>query len=632
MRRAIALLLLGIARPAFAAPVTFTVDVPYCTPKSDTVLLRSNRLDPAEFLHDALTKTGTTTWSGTFEVTTDRSQFVYKYAHTQCDASACPGIEKALTFDGSGGEIPDRTLASGVAQAEDLVYIWRDALVDFDGGGQPTGTRLDSEKVAFCAPYLSVTGPGEVTVGYDAFSADTITLEWGPDTGYGDSRTGTGTHRNHFALTGLEPGRVYHYRIVAGGVPGPDRTFRAPVSPGTPFKFAMLGDTQFYGEQQRLDHQRFAELTSDFDPDLLLSVGDMVASEQGPGGPGGWMFPEMGRWNVFFGVNAPLMGHVPFMAAMGNHEEDAPYFWDAFAFPEPDAPAIDHYDFTYGSVHFTVLYTGSTDGYDREGILDSQAEWLAATLAAADGDPDIRWKVVFMHRGPYSQGANHPTDGQSFYESEGMTRPSWKSLFMQHGVDLVLAGHNHNFTLAQADGMRFVTACSGAPVHDLRTDVIPTTIHAERTCTANLFSVGQKTLSFEAVRPDGTTIDEGGFSLCRQSSDCEELASACPMATRWSCNAGACEATCVEAPDAGFADAATVEDAGFAMDAAVEPDAATPADAGRPRDASVSEHDAGFFGTEKKGGCGCNSAGGDPAGLVGLWLLAALLRLGRVRR
>lgn len=630
VRRAIALLLPCIASTAYAEPVTFTVDVPYCTPKSDVVLLRSNRIDPAEFLHDPLTKTGPSTWSGTLEVTTDRAQLVYKYTHTQCDATACPGIEKAITFDGSGAEIADRTLAAGVTEVRDLVYVWRDALTDFDAAGQPIGTRLDPERVAFCAPYLSVSGPGEVTIGYDAFFADPVVLEWGIDAAYGNTVDGGGTHRNHFALSGLEPGREYHYRIIEGGVAGPDQTFRAPVSPGTPFKFALFGDTQFYGEQQRVDHQRFAELTRTFDPDLILSVGDMVASEPGPGGPGGWMFPEIGRWNVFFGVSAPLMAEAPFMAAMGNHEEDAPYFWDVFAFPEPDAPAIDHYDFTYGNVHFTVLYTGSTGGYDREGILESQAGWLESTLTAADANPDIKWKVAFMHRGPYSQGANHPTDGQGFYESGTATRPSWKSLFMQHGVDLVLAGHNHNFTVAHADGMRFVTACSGAPIHDLRTDAIPTTVHAERTCTANFFSVGQNTLSFEAMRPDGTVIEEGRFSLCHDATDCEELPSACSMTTRWSCSAGACEAECVETSDAGIEDAGVPEeDAGAEMDAAVEPDAATPPDAGSPRDANVPRKDAGFFGTKDDEGCGCTAAEGSTVGLFGLVLIGLLLLVRR---
>lgn len=624
--RAAALILFSAA-DALAVPVTFTVDVPYCTP--DVVLLRSNRTTAAEYLHDPLAQIGPTTWSGTFDVATDLGQFNYKYSHTLCDATSCAGIEKALMFTGSGGEIPDRTLAPGTTSVADRVFIWRDALAELDAMGTEIGVRLDSEKVAFCGPYLSATAPGEITIGYDAFRGGTVLLEWGTDATYGSSATSTG-HRNHFRLSGLDPGREHHYRITEDGRAGPDRTFFAPPPAGQPFRFAMLGDTQYYEERQRLDHSAITGIVDAFDPHLMLSVGDMVASEPGAGGPGGWMYPEMGRWNVFFGVSADLMARAPFMAAMGNHEEDAPYFWDVFAFPEPDAPAIDHYDFTYGNVHFTALYTGSTDGYDREGILDSQTPWLDATLARAAADPAVRWKIVFLHRGPYSQGANHPTDGQSFYESSSPSRASWRSILMQHGVDLVLAGHNHNFTYAQADGIRFLTACSGAPVHNLRTEVIPTTIHAEALCTANLFRAREKTLSFEAWRSNGTVIEEARFTLCRAAADCEELPSSCASATRWACTSGACEVECFDLPDAGEPDAMITADA-EADAGEIAPDAAGP---GPDATADAGRKDAGFFGMDD-GDCGCRSTGG---GRIAWGVLLPILgsvvrrrRMGRLR-
>ncbi len=613
---------------AIAAPVSFHVQVPRCTPKGDVVMLRSNRIDAAVYQHDPLVQVGPDTWSGTFDVATDPSAFNYKYTHTICDEESCVGVEKSLMFVGDDfGEVADRTLAPGTTSADDYVYIWRDALTDFDPAGQPIGVRPDDERVAFCGPYLSITGPTAVTVGYDAFGGGDVALEWGPTTAYGDMLTHTAQHRNFFELGGLTPGATYHYRVIEDGTPGPDQTFRAPVAPGTPFRFAMFGDTQFYDTPQRLDHMRFAERVRAFAPDLVLSVGDMVASEPGANGPNGWMYPEMARWSLFYGVMADLLARAPFMVAMGNHEEDAPYFWDVFQFPEPDAPAIDHYDFRYGSVHFTVLYTGTTDGYDRDAILDSQTPWLERTLTAADADPDIRWKVVFLHRGPYHQGANHPTDGLDFYDAATPTRPSWQALMMQHHVDVVLAGHNHNFTYAQVDGIRFLTACSGAPLHDLRTPTESYTLHAERACTANLFTAGARTLSFEAHRLDDTIIDEARFSLCKAAPDCEELSSGCPLGARWSCILGACTAECLGSPDAGQldalpSDAGEPEDAGELEDAPATLDAAGPDATARP-DGAVGK-DAGFFGLERKKGCGCTASEAPPRG-GGVLVLALLL-------
>lgn len=576
MKRAIvSMLVLAVASPAYAVPVTFTVDVPACTPRASTVMLRSNRLDAATYVHDALTRIGPTRWEGTFEVAVDASAFRYKYTHAICDATVCPGIEKALTYAGSGADVADRTLVAGATHATDLVYIWRSALVRLDAAGNVVGARPPSDQVAFCAPYLSVsTADGAVTVSYDAYDAGDVALELGETTAYGTRIAHTGAYRNRFALADLVPGTEYHYRIVDNGVATPDQTFRAPPAPGQPMRFAFIGDTQYYGEAQRNDFARVAEQVLAFRPDLVLSPGDMVASEPGPGGPGGWTEPEMGRWNVFFGGAAALMGSAPWMAAMGNHEEDGFFFWDAFSFPEPDAPRVDHYFFRVGNVHFTVLYTGSTSGYDFEGILGSQTAWMEGVLAAADADAGVRFKVVLLHRGPLSEGDSHPTDGMAFWETGTALRPSWRELWERYGVDLVLAGHNHNFTLAEVGGVRYVTSCGGAPLHDQRSPWAPTTIYAERVCTADLFSVSERTISFSAQRVDGSVIDDAAFTLCHDASDCEGTASGCAAVSHWSCVRRACEPTCAMPG----LDAAVDVDGG-AVDASATPDATVPRDA-----------------------------------------------------
>jgi len=616
---------------AVAAPVEFTVDVPVCTPRGRRVNLRSNRLDAGTFRHDPLTRVSATRWRGTLDVAVPFADLRYKYSVGVCDDAGCPGIEKAITFTGSGAEVQDRTLSVTATAAHDLVFIWRDALTVFDAMGAATGARPPEEHVSQCAPYLSVGDTGGIVVGYDHYDGGDVAIEWGETTAYGRRLDGAGAHRNFFELDGLRPGAVHHYRMIEDGVPGVDRTFTAPPSPSAGFRFAMFGDTQYYVEDQRQSHLQITRMVERFAPHLVVAVGDLVASERGPGGPGGWMFPEMGRFNIFFGVMHRLMASAPFMTAMGNHEEDAPYFWDAFAYPEPDAPAMDHFDFTYGHVHFTVLYTGSTDGYDVDAILGSTTPWMMRALAAAAADPNIRYKVAVLHRGPMSQGANHPTDGRTFFERTPNGLPAWKDLWRQHGVDLVLAGHNHNFTYARFEDTRYITACSGAPEHNLREPWEATTIHAETGCTANLFDVGEKTIAFTAKRADGTEIEPAKFILCQEANDCEERNSGCAEATRWSCDEGVCEHECVMGTpdagvdagliaDAGAADAATMMDAG-AVDARAAPDAATaPADAGA-HDAAIT--DSGTDTSRER--CDCAAAhGGGRGAWWGIVALAAL--------
>jgi 3',5'-cyclic AMP phosphodiesterase CpdA len=64
---------------------------------------------------------------------------------------------------------------------------------------------------------------------------------------------------------------------------------------------------------------------------------------------------------------------------------------------------------------------------DRE-----QTEWLEATLAAADA----RWLIVTMHHPAYSVG---------YHGSTQEIQDEWVPLFEEYGVDLVLAGHDHDY-------------------------------------------------------------------------------------------------------------------------------------------------------------------------------------------
>lgn len=664
-------LLLPILIPgrAWADPVTFTVEVPYCTPPGATVMLRSNRMSAAQYVHDPLTRLDATHYQGTFEVTTSRAQFRYKYSHGNCDATACPGIEKDLAFAGQSGDITDRQLQVGQSRASDLVFVWRDALERFDARGVSIGVRTPEQEVAFCAPYLSVSSElGAISISYDSYSGGDVSVEYGTTTAYGSRAAHTTAHRNHFQLTGLQAGQTYHYRTIEDGTPGADHTFRAAPAPSDPFRFGFLGDTQYYGEDERNSVRQIVGHMLSFDPHLVLSPGDMVASLRNDA-TATWTPPEVARWNIFFGLTAPLLARAPFNVAMGNHEEDAAYFWSAFDFPKPAAPYLDHYYFKYGNTHFTILYTGVTEGYNVEGMLNSQTIWLRDTLAAASRDPEVRWKIVVLHRAPFSQGGYHPTDGAPFYAGGNATRPSWGSLWEQNGVDLVLGGHNHNFTVAERNGVRYVISCGGAPTHQLAMPQLTSTLYAERICSADFFTVTPRTISFSAKRPDGTVISPAEFALCRDSSDCDELPSPCPIAVTWACNQRVCRSTCTTTrPDAGvIADAAGRPDTGpLNADASPGPDATedraesgvapdrdageveVPEDAARPAAADGGAVADASPGTARvpmgkappsQGGCGCSAAasrdgGGGGSAWVGSILAAmasALLLRGRRR-
>ncbi len=544
---AVVVVVVAFTGAAAAAPVTFEVEVPSCTPVAGNVMLRSNRSVADAFTHDAMTPVGHRRFRATVDVAVPFDAFRYKYTLGPCTEAACPGVEKDVLFSGSGGDVADRRLAPQASRADDRVAIWRSALAASDATG--TRVRSPSEQVAFCGPYLQPhTTDGDVAIGYDAFDAGEVVLEWGPTIAYGQRLVRTGLHRGTFRLSGLAAGETYHYRVIEDGLAGPDHAFVAPPPAGDPLRFAVLGDTQIYGDEERKAVSQVAALVGAFEPHFVLGVGDLVASTNPTGA---WEKPEIGRWGELFDRLAPVLARAPFVTAMGNHEEDAPYFWDVFDFPTPDAGKQDHFFVRFGGVHVTVLYTGVTEGYDTRGILDAQTAFLERTLRAANADPRVRWKLVVLHRGIHSEGANH-ADGDQFFDGAPGLRP-WREILRDEGVDLVIAGHNHNLTVAEADGTRFVTTCSGAPPHPLRPERSPATLYAESTCVASLYEVRARTLSFRALRPDGTPVAAAAFDLCAADEDCAELESPCAarQSPSWRCVRRACAATCADPPGAG---------------------------------------------------------------------------------
>ena len=82
----------------------------------------------------------------------------------------------------------------------------------------------------------------------------------------------------------------------------------------------------------------------------------------------------------------------------------------------------------------------------------AQLAWLQQTLATADAP----WIVAAMHHPPFSAGV---------HGSDEDTRESFVPLFEQYGVDLVLAGHDHDYQRSvPIDGITYVVSGAGAKV------------------------------------------------------------------------------------------------------------------------------------------------------------------------
>jgi len=232
-------------------------------------------------------------------------------------------------------------------------------------------------------------------------------------------------------LEQLEPGTTYCYQLGDASQPLTNRTgFKTAPSPDStdPVRFLAFGDSGGGGsDQYALLEQMY---TVPFD--LMIHTGD-VAYDNGTIS----QFED----NVF-GVYADLFRHIPFMPASGNHDyrtlKGAP-FRDVFNLPGDNGEKWYSYD--YGRVHFVAL--------DTEADYRTQAAWLDKDLAATD----LPWKIVYMHKPMYSSG---------MHGSDTSLRSALAPVLKKHGVQLVLAGHDHNYErMKPQDGVAYVVTGGG---------------------------------------------------------------------------------------------------------------------------------------------------------------------------
>jgi hypothetical protein len=231
-------------------------------------------------------------------------------------------------------------------------------------------------------------------------------------------------------LTNLQPDTVYCYR-VANGAPMNERTgFRtAPTADSTkPIRILAFGDSGGGGS----DQYALREFMFQFPSELIIHTGD-IAYDKG----------TIVLFEAYvFEVYAELFRNLPFFPAAGNHEyetEKAAPFRGVFALP--DMGGEQWYSYDWGRIHFAVI--------DTEADFEEQKQWLEADLAASKAP----WKIVYLHKPPYSSG-DHGSDMP--------TRNAFEPIFKKHGVQLVLAGHDHHYErMHPQDGVAYVVTGGG---------------------------------------------------------------------------------------------------------------------------------------------------------------------------
>lgn len=226
-------------------------------------------------------------------------------------------------------------------------------------------------------------------------------------------------------LDGLSAGTSYYYQVRSENEKGECCEsalipFRTAPEAHLPFSFAVTSETGGTCTDEA-NREVFGQIGR-YRPDFLLVVGDSVCHGT-----------NYGDWNrFFFEPGKDVISRTPFYLVPGNHEENAPWFYDFTAYPEPK----NYYSFRYGNTQFIGLDSTAVaifeDGKTRlseEGFGPGvpQYDFLVRELAACD---DAVWKIVFFHYPPYVS-ADYQVDEMRIL----------CPILEEYGVDVVFNSH-----------------------------------------------------------------------------------------------------------------------------------------------------------------------------------------------
>ncbi len=190
-----------------------------------------------------------------------------------------------------------------------------------------------------------------------------------------------------------------------------DVRFTVPPRPRdrcAPLRFVAMGDSRA-GVDGVGPSAYFAPILAEaltHRPDFVLHTGDLVKNGR-----------RLDEWLHLLRVLPPWP---PLIAVRGNHDR---------------GPHFEALGLAPGPVFGVDLGAAFVVGLDTEvPRIEPLAAELDRLLAGAAGIP---WKIVVMHRPTWSNGS-HGSDDRRFNHA-------LVPVFDRHGVDLVLAGHDHNY-------------------------------------------------------------------------------------------------------------------------------------------------------------------------------------------
>ncbi len=241
-----------------------------------------------------------------------------------------------------------------------------------------------------------------------------------------------GDYSNKVTVTGLAEGTTYYYQCVSGDYTSSVYSFTT--DSGTDFSAMYVTDVHvtanddenenvLYDTAYKFSNTIEAALSNNPDVSLVLSTGDQATE---------------GLEVEYKAYCAnPYLSSLSLATTIGNHDRKGVAYKTFTNLPNEDTEAMitsyigEDYWFVKGDVLFLVMDSNSGNGEAHAGFIE----------AALEANPDVKWKVMMCHHDLYSGRIPHR-------ESENaLLRMIWGPIADEYGIDLVLLGHSHYYTV-----------------------------------------------------------------------------------------------------------------------------------------------------------------------------------------
>jgi hypothetical protein len=254
---------------------------------------------------------------------------------------------------------------------------------------------------------------------------------------------------------------------------------RLPNRPDS-LKFAVIGDSGQPGSGQTSVANQMAAWRARYPFEFVIMTGDNLYGSERP----------RDYERKFSIPYKPLLDQgVKFYASLGNHDDDGQTLYKPF-----NMDGKKYYSFRPKlGIRFFALDSNYVD--------NKQLEWIDKELAASGSD----WKIAFFHHPLYSSGGTHG--------SADLQRELLEPIFLKHGVNVVIAGHEHFYErLKPQKGIAYFTIGSSAKLRKGDLEKTALTAYGNDTDYAFvLMEIAGDELYYQAINNKGITLDAGSI-------------------------------------------------------------------------------------------------------------------------